>query len=250
METNTNTSTKIILAIAVLVVAGGVAYAFLSAKNGTQQNTQEAQSSALVLQGTVTGVDAEGMQVTINVPTTDPLKVVTISQATKIEKVISQNDTSGKIEKQAVTEVNIEDVHKGDPVTVFYQSEKEGVLSGVSRVTFVVEGNIDAYFKSQSANQTSYLKGQVVAIDISEKILQYKPVMFDTTSTTTMSVAIPDGISVHRVDDPARVSITHARTTAKLTDIQSGQTIFIMADAASLKAGKVVSQALIILESK
>ena len=237
--------------VAVLVVIGGVAYAFLPARNGTQQNAQETtQDSTLVLQGTVTGVDASKMQVTLNASTTNPLKVAIVTSATKIEKVISQKDASGKVEKQAVTEVNIEDVQKGSLVTVFYQSEKDNVLSEVSRITFVVEGNIDAYFKSQSASRTPYLKGQVVAIDIEGKNLTYNPIIFNTISTTTMSVAIPDGILVYRVDDSARVAITHARTSAKLTDIQPSQTVFIMADSKSLKADKVVLLTLIILESK
>ena len=250
-----NTNTKIVLVVVALVATGGIGYAILATTpptntnpegNATTTNTSAPDSSPLALQGTVTGVDAGMMQITLNASTTNPLKVVTISQATKIEKIISQKDASGKVEKQALVEVNIEDVQKGNLVTVFYQFEKDGVLSGVSRATFVVEWNIDAYFQSQSANQTPYLKGQVVSIDIAGKMLKYNPVIFDTISTTTVSVAIPDGISVYRVDDPLRVSIIHARTVANLTDIQTGQTIFIMADAAPLKAWKIVPEALII----
>lgn len=243
METNTGIGARIMLIVAILAVVGGVVYVLQNAQ-------KETKSSAMVLQGTVTGADVDGMRITINTAMTNPLKVVAVSQATKIEKIISQKDAGGKVEKQAVIEVNIGDVQKGSLVTVFYQSEKDGVLSGASRITFFIEKNIDAYFKSQSASQTPYIKGQVVAIDIAGKTLQYKPIMFDTTSTTTMSVSIPDDISVYRVDDPARISITHARTTTKLADVQSGQTIFIMADAALIKTGKIVPQALIILESK
>ena len=246
---------KVVLLVTALIVAGGVVYTVLTVQPASNRvpvadtaGTSAAESSPLVLQGTVTGVDASKMQITLQVSTTSPLKIVTISQATKIEKIISQKDAKGIEEKRASAEVNIEDVQKGSLVTVIYQSEKDGVLSDVSRITFVIEGNIDAYFKSQSASQTPYLKGQVVAIDIAGKMLQYKPVMFETVSTTTMSIAIPDGVPVYRVDDPARVSIAHARTTAKLSDIQPSQTIFIMADAQSIKAGKVVPQALIISE--
>lgn len=252
METNTNTKIVLLVVVA-LVVAGGIAYAFLTvlpARNtvpiANVADTSASESSSLALQGTVTGVDADKMQITLNASTTNPLKVVTISQATKIEKIISQKDAKGIVEKQALTEVNIEDVQKGNLVTVFYQSEKDGVLNNVSRITFVVEGNIDAYFKSQATNQTPYLKGQVVSIDIAGKNLTYSPYIFNTLGTTTMSVAIPDNIPVYRVDDPARVQITYARTTATLADVQSGQTIFIAADAMSLKAEKVVPQALII----
>src|SRR3989344_280420 len=213
----TNTNIGIVLVIVALVVAGGVAYVFIPPKNIPQQSVQNAQevtqSPTLMLQGTVTGVDAGKMQITLQVSTTSPLKVVTISQMTKIEKIISQKDAKGIVEKQGVTEVNIEDLQKGSLVTVFYQSEKDGVLSNVSRITFVVEGNVEAYFKSQATNQTPYLKGQVVAMDIAGKTLQYKPVLFDTVSTTTtMSVTIYDGIPVYRVDDPLRASIIHART--------------------------------------
>ena len=248
-----NTNTGIVLAITALVVAGGIVYVFLPIKSVPQQNVQNAQEvtqgPTLVLQGTVTGVDANKMQITLQASTASSLKIAIISQATKIEKIISQKDANGTVEKQAVIEVNIEDVQKGSLVTVFYQSEKDGVLSNVSRITFVIEGNVEAYFKSQATNQTSYLKGQVVAIDIAGKNLTYKPVIFDTVSTTTtMSVTIYDGIPVYRVDDPLRASIIHARTIAKITDIQPNQTIFIMADAVALKTGKIVPQALIISE--
>lgn len=248
------TNIKIVLLVTVLIVAGGVDYAVLTVKPSDNiapavevaTNTGVPESSPLILQGTVTGVDASKMQVYLNASTTNQLKVATISQATKIEKIISQKNAKGIVEKQALIEVNIDDVQKGNIVTVVYQSEKDGVLSGVSRITFVVDGNIDAYFKSQAESRTPYLKGQVVAMDIAGKTLQYKPVMFDTISTTTMSIAIPDGISVYRVDDSLRTSIIHARTAASLTDIQPNQTIFIKADVASLKTGKVVPQALII----
>ena len=247
------TNIKIILLVTALIVAVGVGYTVLTAQPASNSvpvtdtaDTSATESSPLALQGTVTGVDASKMQISLQASTTNQLKAVTISQATKIEKVISQKDAKGIVEKQALMEVNIEDVQKGDLVTVIYQSEKDGVLSGVSRVTFVAERNIYEYFKLQSANQTPYLKGQVVAIDIAGKMLQYKSVMFDTISTTTMSIAIPDGISVSRVDDSLRTSIIHARTPAKITDIQPNQIIFIMADTSSLKTGKVVPQAIII----
>ena len=83
-------------------------------------------------------------------------------------------------------------------------------------------------------------------MDIAGKTLQYNPYIFNTLATTTASVAIPDGVAVYRVDDPARVSITYARTAATLADIKPSQTIFIMADAVSLKARRVIPQALII----
>lgn len=240
----------------VLIIAGAAGYAILTVKPAgdaapaveVATSTATRESSPLILQGTVTGVDAVKMQITLQVSTTSPLKVITISPATKIEKVISQKGAKGAEEKRAVMEVNIEDVQKGSIVTITYQSEKDGVLSGVSRVSSVVDGNIDAYFKSQAANQTPYLKVQVVAIDTAGKILQYKPVMFNTVSTTTVSVAIPDGIPVYRVDDPLLVPIIHARTVVALTDIRPDQIIFIMTDAKSIKAGKIVPRAFVILE--
>lgn len=245
---------KVALLVTALVVAGGAGYAILTVQPASNNSvpvadvadTSAPESSPLVLQGTVTGVDASKMQILLQASTTNPLKVVNVTPSTKIEKVISQKDAKGIVEKQSLIEVNIEDVRNGNPVTVVYQSEKDGVLSGVSRITFVVDGNIEAYFKSQSASQTPYLKGQVVAIDIAGKTLQYKPIFFDTVGTTTTSVDIPDGISVYRVADPLRISIIHARTAVTLADIQPGRTVFIMANDKSIKAGKVAPQAFII----
>ena len=243
----TDTNTKIVWAVVVLIVVSGLVYAFLPAKNDTQQKAQEVtQNPSLILQGTVTGANAEKMQITVQASTTNPLKVVNITPATKIEKIISQKNAKGEVEKQAVQEVNISDMQKGNKVTVVYQSEKDGVLSGVSHVSFVVEANIDAYFKAQATNRTPYLKGQVMSIDIAGKSLTYTPYIFNTLATTTTSVAIPDGIAVYRIDDPARVAITYARTPATLADIQPGQTVFIAADPAALKTGKIVAQAFII----
>ena len=259
----TDTNTKIVWAVVVLIVVSGLVYAFLPAKNNTQQKAQEAvQNPSLVLQGTVTGVDAEKMQITIDtvvtkvmgtekippppVSTTIVGKTVVITPATKIEKIISQKNAKGEVEKQGLAEVNIGDVQKGTQVTVVYESEKDGVLSGVSQVSFVVEANIEEYFTAQAANQTPYIKGQVVAVDIAGKSLSYNPYFFNTLATTTTSVAFTADIPVYEIDDPNRVAITYARTVATLADIRSGQTIFIAADPAALKTGKVVAQAFII----
>lgn len=243
-------NTKIGWILAILVVVAGGVYAYTHyAKGPTAASVPQEQiaPSTLILQGAVTGVDADKLQITIaTVASTSAQKIVTISPATKIEKIISQKDAKGVVEKQGIAEVNIIDVPKGSQVTVVYQSDTNNVLSGVSQITFVVEGNIDAYFKAQAESQTSYSKGQVVAVDIAGKSLSYKPFFFNTLATTTASVAIPDGIAVYRIDDPTRVAITYARTAATLADIQPGQTILIAADPAALKAGKMVPQAFII----
>lgn len=245
MEPQTNTNTKIIWAVIALVAVSAGVYIFaLPQKEPTASVVGEQTAPSRIAQGTVVGAYPDRLEVVVAVDSVE--KIAKISQATKIEKVISQKNASGVVEKQALAEVNIGDVPKGTLVTIIYQSDTNNVLSGVGQITFVVEGNIDIYFKSQATNQSPYLKGQVVALDIAGRTLQYKPYFFNTLGTTTASVAIPDGISVYRIDDPARVSITYARTTATLTDIQPGQVIFILADPPALKAGKVVPQAFII----
>ncbi|MCR4333550.1 MAG: hypothetical protein NUV60_00810 [Patescibacteria group bacterium] len=238
-------NTKIVWVVVALVVVGVVAYVFVP--KIVPQDTQGAtQNSPLVVQGAVTGVDAEKLQITMQAATTSPLKVVTITSATKIEKIISQKDASGTIEKQAVAEVNLSDVQKEDQVTVVYQSEKDGVLSGVSQVTFTVEGNVEDYFASQTENQPPYIKGQVVAVDIAGKTLQYKPYFFSTLATTTTSATIPDGIAVYQVDDSARAAITYARMAITLADIKPGQIISIVADPVALETGEIIPQMFII----
>lgn len=235
-----------VVALAIIIGAAG-AYFYTQNTARNKGMTQGPIATSRIIQGTVTGVDADKLQITItSVATTSVQKVVAISPATKIEKVISQKNANGTVEKQAVVEVNIGDVQKGNTVTVVYSSDTNNVLDGVSQITFVVEGNIDAYFKAQAANQTPFVKGEVVAVDSAGETLQYKPYFFTVLTTTAMSVDIPDGVSIYRIDDPARISITHARTPATLADIQPGQVIFMMTDAASLKVNKVVPQEIII----
>lgn len=245
-------NTKIALGIVtlVLVVAGGVyAYSLFGSVKTPLGGIAEKQTLLpLVLQGVVTDVNAANLQISIQVSTTSVMKTVLISPATKIEKTILQKSTKALAEKHIVTEVNIGDLHKGDGVTVQYQSDTGTALEGVSEIAFTVEGSVDAYNKSLLTHPSPYLKGKVVAVDIAGKSLQYNPYLFDTLSTTTMSIAIPEGIPVYRIADPARVSITHTWVASTLTDIQQNQTIFVLTDPVALAAGKVTPKTLLILE--
>lgn len=253
------TNIKIALLITALVVAGGIGYTVFTVLHSDNTvpvadvaDTSAPENSPLVLQGTVTGVDAVKMRISLNASTTNQFKTANITPSTKIEKVISQKNAKGVVEKQALIEVNIDDVQKGDLVTVSYESEKDNVLDGVMTVVFTVDGNVDAYFtqvaESQAGYPVAYIKGQVIAVDVDGKILQYKPFFFNTPGTTTMSVAIPAGISVYRVDDSRRVAIVHARTATTLTDMQKGQIIFLLADSKSLEAGNIIPNAFVISE--
>jgi len=263
-------NTKIVWAIAALIlVGGGVAY--VSLRNVAEKNApaatspiplapQEAGSGPeaapggespdfSMLQGTVTGINPEKLEITVMKDSIE--KIARVSPSTKIEKVISQKDVSGIEEKQALEEVNMDSLRKGDAVTVGYQSEKDNALSGVSRITFVVEGNIDEYFKQrvelQKTNPDGYIKGEVVSINITGKVLEYKPYRIDEISTTTVSMSLPENMPVYIVDKNIRVSIIHARTVASLEDVKPGQTIFLKVEKKSiLTGGKIIPQALII----
>ena len=259
---------RIVLTAIALIIVGGIVYIFLSAKNIPQQNVQNVQHAqevtqnpTLMLQGTVTSVDASKMQITLQVSTTSPLKVITISPATKIEKVISQKDANGKVEKQVMTEVNIEDLQKGSQVSIFYKSERGDVLDGVDRITFTMDGNVDAYIKQlpqtnkapsgpplgprseemmsappalgagyPTVDSYAYVKVEVVSIDLAGKKLSYRPYIFLTLGTTTESIAFPDGIATYRVDSEMQVTTAGAKTAIVLKDIKPKQTIIIQVD--------------------
>ncbi|MHB1118005.1 MAG: hypothetical protein ACYCZ7_00530 [Minisyncoccota bacterium] len=213
---------------------------------------QEEKKASLILQGNITAVDTKNLTLTImTAPSAKSFasveKTVTIEPSTKIEKVISQKNASGIVEKQALIEVDIPNVLKGSLATIEYTSEKDSVLGGVSRVVFVVEGDVDAYMKqTPQPSASAYVKGEVVSVDLTGKSLQYKPHIFDIVGATTMSITIPEGASVYRVDDPLRVSIIHAWETATLADVKYGQTIFFVMDKKLLEQGKLIPQAFII----
>lgn len=253
-EDNMTMNIKIMWGIGALaVVAAGVGAYLLfgnAANKNSETNAIAVQSVARIFQGTVTSVSKENMQISVTgiAGSTDPFeKTVMISPATKIEKVLSQKNSKGDVEKQLLIEVNMSDLVKGDKVTVAYATEEFSVLSGVSSVLVAVDGNVDAYVnQAPQSEMTVYLKVDVVSIDTAGKKLVYHPYIFGKIGEMTISVAIPDEINVYRVDDPMRVSITHARTTATLADIQPGETIFVMANKNSLQAGRVVPLAFII----
>lgn len=118
------------------------------------------------------------------------------------------------------------------------------VYSQQEPITKTISGNTVP--QSQSTGPSPYLKGQVVAVNIAGKMLAYNPYIFDILGTTTISVSIPDGIPVYRADDSSGISTASAQRVATLEDIRQGQTIFVVADVASLNAEKIIPRALII----
>lgn len=234
------------IAVLIIVIAGGM-YLY-SNKIPVPSNITNQTAPAFTLQGKVTSVDASKLQLTVQASTTSPVKTVSISPSTKIEKVISQKDAKGEIEKQAVIEVDVADVVKGSPVTVEYRSENSSVLAGVDKITFTVFGNVDAYFKQPPQSSANiYMKSKVVSVDVMDRILQYKPYTLATTGPAASVITLPSGIAVYRADDPLRFSILHTRVAATLTDVKPEQIIFLEIDPKTLQGGKVVPKALIIL---
>jgi len=191
------------------------------------------------------------LQIAVTTATTSVPRTVPISPTTKIEKIFSQKNASSTTEEEIPVEVNIEDVQTGTVVTVTYQSEKDSVLSGVSRVTFTSDESVDAYteqsLQSLTADPNGYIKGEVVSVDVTGKKLSYKPYTFITLGTEVMSVTFPENIPVYSVDSALRLTIAHARETIALADIQQEQTIFIMIDRKSLSGNGVVPLAFIVL---
>lgn len=239
--------TKIAWGVIAFVIIAGGAYAYmLSQKAPAPGTTKEQPVPTIILQGTIIDVNADKLQITVQASSTSPAKTVTVSPATKIERVISQKDAQGAVEKQSLTEVDIGEVKKGSPVTITYQSEKDGVLSGVSEIVFSVEGSLDMNQTAQPIASV-YMKSEIVAVDLAKNIITYKPYVFATVGATTASTTVSAGIKVYRVDNPLRLSILHARTAAALADLQTGQTVFFTVAEKTLKEGKIVPSAVIII---
>lgn len=218
-----------VIAVLSFIVASAVLYVYI-------QNVAEPASSP-TMQGTVTGVDTERMEI-LTANDSAP-KTVLISPTTKIEKILLQKNASSTVETEIPVEVNIGDVQKGTLVTVSYQSEKDSVLSGVSRVAFTSEESVEEHMKQSlelvKANPNGYVRGKVVAIDLVKRELAYRAYSFLTLNTKVDYVTFPDSIPVYKVDSYLRLAVVHARETIALIDIKPGQTIIITVERKSLE---------------
>ncbi len=234
---------------AIIILAGGsYVYYRLSHKPvapGSVSTTQQIKAPRVFL-GSIASVSTDGSQVTVQgLPDTkDPFThVAMILPSTHIEKVVTQTGLDGKPEKQLVVEVDTSALTKGQKVTVEYAGDTENA----SRISFLVENNIDAYIKEASQAEASpYLKGRIIAVDAAAKTIRYYPYTFGKVETKEMTVAVPDGVKIYTVDDPVRIAITHAWVPATAAALQVNATFFIAADPKALKNSKVVAQAFIV----
>ena len=238
------TNTKIAWSVVAILILMICIYAFSSSQKIPMTGIGSQSVSSFLLQGTVTGISTDKSEITVVANGVE--KIVMIDPATKIEQVLSQKNAAGTIEKQITTEVNVSDVLKGSQVTINYQSEKASVLSGVNTVVFSVDGSVNAFLKTPQPIANTYMEAQVVGMDFSRTHLQYKPYLFDTVGTTTMTMTIPSNISVYRVNDSLRLSIIHARVPASLADLYPGTSIFFVIAGPAQKNGIIVPQSIII----
>ena len=240
-----------VLGLVILFSAGAYGYRHEIAKVLGIGSFTGPEVQLQTVQGRVTEVSADALQIAVTTATISVPRTVPISPTTKIEKILLQKSANGTIEKEIVAEVNIEDVQTRTVVTVTYQSEKDSVLSGVSRVTFTSEESVEAHaeqsFEERTADPNGYMKVEVVSIDLVKRELAYRAYSFLTLNTKVDSVTFPDSIPVYSVDSALRLTIAHARETIALADIQQGQTIFIMIDRKSLSGNEVVPLAFIVL---
>ena len=155
-----------VLGLVILFSAGAYGYRHEIAKVLGIGSFTGPEVQLQTVQGRVTEVSADALQIAVTTATTSVPRTVPISPTTKIEKIFSQKNASSTTEEEIPVEVNIEDVQTGTVVTVTYQSEKDSVLSGVSRVTFTSDESVDAYteqsLQSLTADPNGYIKGEVV----------------------------------------------------------------------------------------
>lgn len=183
------------------------------------------------LTGTVTSLSSEKSQVAVEVEFGTSTKIVTapVDTTTRIEKVIKQKDSEGKIERQLIEELNIDDLAKGEEVTVVFTSEEGDILSGVSSILWQIDADVDEYVKNKEDTSTyAYLKSNVAFVDASSGSITFNLYTFGSLSTTTQTIDLSEKIPLYKVSESALVPIVHARTAGTLQDLAPGDSFYIL----------------------
>lgn len=245
-------NTKITLFVLVLILVGIYIYTLPRFKEETLKVNKifkkQAVPSLVSLQEKVTGVYPDKLKITVTKNSVE--KTVIINPNTKIEKVISQINLDGEVEKQAIVEVNISDIKKGSLVNINYQTESFNQLNSVNGISFVVDGNIDALMKEASKSGSNiYMKGEVVSVytDISGRNIKYKTVALNSSAEITNNMPLSDSVLIYKLADQSRVSIIHARVSATVADIKPKQSILFAMDTKALQKGQNIPKAIFIL---
>ncbi len=244
-------NTKITLFVLVLIIVGIYIYTlprFSEETSKVNRIFKKQTTPALVLlQEKVTGVYPDKLKITFVKDSVE--KTVIINPNTKIEKIISQKNAKGEVEKQAIVEVNISDIKKGSLVNINYQTEVSNQLNGVNSISFVVNGSVDK-LQISKPDTNVYMKGEIISVDTSsttQKSIKYKTYSLNSTGATA-NMLVPDGIAIYKVSDQSRLSILHARVSITLADIKSKQVALFVLDTKALQKGKIIPQEIIILD--
>lgn len=216
-------NTKFLWVLAVLVLIGAGAYLLQNVFGGPEGIPNAVREFPHSLRGTVTEVGADHLIVTTTTSLNETVsKTVPITSETRIEKTVR------KVEEgvtQATFEVNVTDVSVGNIVTIGYKSERGNVLSGVARIRFSVEGDVQLFKKEQEQKKSAFLTGEIVSVNLADRYFELR-VLSQSESTTTR-IQIPNTAHVYRVNDIERSTILHARIEGVLQDIVAGKKVLI-----------------------
>ncbi|MBI4085564.1 MAG: hypothetical protein HY432_03635 [Candidatus Liptonbacteria bacterium] len=233
---------KLLLSLLVIALLGIGAFYFIKLN---PQMAGEAKAG-LLAHGTITAIDAANRELTASIASNGELfgtrkfgigeKRIAISQKTRINKFFYSENAKGEIEKSLTQEVNIGDLHGGDPVSIIYGEEKNSILQNVESVTVKVElnnfeENIAAEIEKMQNN--FYVKGQVVTISAADFSLEYYPYIFGQRVEEKAKTALSSDVKFYAVDDENRIGIEHARKEISIRDIRAGDIIVLTAPSSS-----------------
>ncbi len=247
---------KIAFGVGVLILVIAFALVYIPQMKKSSVTTSPATNTIVdlpTLEGTVVSVDQDKLEITI--ATSSKQTTLKIKPDTVITETLSLTDDKGVEKDMKSREVNIADVKAGTNLMATFAPIIDGVSSGVVAIDFNATQKFSEYNKEQiqlSLNaENIYISVQVVRLDVTNKVLEYKTyIPTGGVSTTTKSVSLIDNIPVYSVDSTQRAKILHARTPATLSDVKADMPVFIMISVKSLIEQKPLAQAIIITNTR
>lgn len=218
------------------MVALGLLYVTNQTKYDSTEKRAVGEIELLSLRGTVVSASSDMSSVVIETESGTSTATLTalVENGTRIEKVIRQKNKDGAVERQLIEELNIDDLQKGEEVTVVYSSEENGVLSGISSILWETEANVDDYIQNKKetgdAGMYTYLKSKAVSVDLSSGSVSFNLYMFDNISTATQTIIVSEENPVYAVPESVLVPIIHARAAGILQDLTSDDDFYVIVE--------------------
>ena len=268
---------KVLLTILLVAIIGFSGWYFLiNQKNAENQTlgentaTSELDQSNLAkiisIEGVITSIDLAKNELTIgdavikqsinkeSVDTKVKDRVVKVNEGTVVQKLVVSKDAEGLVDRSGNIEMNINNLQKGDRVSIVYNGLKDDrELNNVQNISLVYETNKENFetkyqseFESLNLNSdASYMKGKVLSVNGSN--IEYSLYAFDKLGTAKYLIAVQPSTKLFAVSDPARVDIDHAKRLITMDKVKSGSDMFISTkDGVPVTAGGEVVEIVVV----